>query len=146
MTGMPIYVDENFSISESDYRIVYTRSSGPGGQNVNKTSSKAQLRFDISRAEIPQAVKERLHKIARKRINDQGELVIEAQRYRNQEQNRLDAIDRLVGLLKLASSEPPRRLKTRPTQLSRRKRLQAKQHRAQAKRLRRRPSADLDYS
>lgn len=143
---MSIYIDKNLSISESDIHIVYIRSSGPGGQNVNKTSSKAQLRFDIARAEIPLAVKDRLNKIARKRINDKGELVIDAQRYRNQEQNRLDAIERLVDLLRLASSEPPRRLKTRPTPLSRRQRLQAKQHRAQTKRLRRRPSPDTDYS
>lgn len=146
MAHMSVMIDKNLSIFESDYSIVFVRSSGPGGQNVNKTASKAQLRFNIAGAEIPLPVKERLYKIARKRINDKGELVIEAQRYRNQEQNRQDAIDRLVSLLRLASIEPPARLKTRPTLQSRRKRLQAKQRRGQTKRLRRRPSDDLDYS
>lgn len=146
MAGMPIFIDDNLSIDESEFQIVFIRSSGPGGQNVNKTASKAQLRFDITRSQIPLPMKERLYQVAGKRINERGELVIDAQRFRTQEQNRVDAILRLTRLLKLVSSPPPQRLKTRPPPLSRQRRLESKQRRAMTKRLRRRPSTvDGDY-
>jgi ribosome-associated protein len=77
MAGMPVVIDDHLSIEESDIHIVFIRSSGPGGQNVNKTASKAQLRFNINTPAISEEVKDRLYKIAGKRINEKGELVIE---------------------------------------------------------------------
>src|SRR4030042_3071852 len=113
MVAMPVVIDDHLSIEESEIHIVFIRSSGPGGQNVNKTASKAQLRFNINSPSISDEEKERLYIIAGKRINDKGELIIEAQRFRTQEQNRLDAVERLVRLLRLASYEPRARQKTR---------------------------------
>ena len=146
MAGMPVVIDDHLSIEESDIQIVYIRSSGPGGQNVNKTASKAQLRFNINTSAISDEMKYRLYKIAKKRINEKGELIIEAQRFRTQEQNRLDAIERLVRLLRLASYEPRTRHKTRPTPASRKRRLESKKRRAETKRMRRRLPSEADYS
>jgi len=151
MAAMTIVIDDHLSIAESDIHIVFTRSSGPGGQNVNKTASKAQLRFNINSPAISEEVKERLYKIAGKRINEQGELMIEAQRFRSQEQNRLDAIERLVRLLRLALYEPRARQKTRPTSASRQRRLESKKRHSETKRMRRRlhsgaNDSDGDYS
>lgn len=146
MAAMALVIDDHLSIEESDIHIVYIRSSGPGGQNVNKTASKAQLRFNINSPAISGEMKDRLVKIAGKRINEQGELIIEAQRFRTQEQNRQDAVDRLVRLLRLALYEPRARQKTRPTSASRQRRLESKKRRSETKRMRRRLPSDGDYS
>jgi len=146
MAGMTIVIDDHFSIEESDIHIVFIRSSGPGGQNVNKTASKAQLRFNINSPTISDEMKDRLYKIAGKRINEQGELIIEAQRFRTQEQNRQDAVERLVRLLRLSLYEPRARQKTRPTSASRQRRLESKKHRSETKRMRRRLPSEGDYS
>ncbi len=148
---MTVVIDENLSIEESDIHIVFIRSSGPGGQNVNKTASKAQLRFNTNSPAMSGEMKDRLYKIAGKRINEQGELIIEAQRFRTQEQNRQDAVERLVRLLRLALYEPRARQKTRPTSASRQRRLESKKRRSETKRMRRRlhsgaNDSDSDYS
>jgi ribosome-associated protein len=113
------------------------RASGPGGQNVNKVASAAQLRFDAKHsAALPEDVRQRLLRLAGKRINEGGILVIEAKRYRSQERNRKDAIDRLVNLIRKAAAKPKSRKKTKPTEASKRRRLEEKRRRSEIKRLR----------
>ena len=146
-----IQVTPDLAIDENEIKEEFIRASGPGGQNVNKTASKAQLRFNINSPTISDEVKDRLYKIAGKRINEQGELIIEAQRFRTQEQNRQDAVERLVRLLRLVLYEPRARQKTRPTSASRQRRLDSKKRRSETKHLRRRlhsgaNDSDGDYS
>ncbi len=138
-----IEISSAVALSEDEIQIDFIRASGPGGQNVNKVSSAAQLRFDIlSSPSLEPEVKERLRRIAGSRVTADGILVIEARRYRTQEQNRLDAIQRLVALVQKALEKPKPRHKTRPTLASRQKRLQAKRQRGETKRLRGRPSPE----
>jgi ribosome-associated protein len=138
-----IEISSAVALSEDEIQIDFIRASGPGGQNVNKVSSAAQLRFDIlSSPSLEPEVKERLRRIAGSRVTDDGILIIEARRYRTQEQNRFDAIQRLVALVQKALEKPKPRHKTRPTLASRQKRLQAKRQRGETKRLRGRPSAE----
>ena len=138
-----IEISSAVALSEDEIQIDFIRASGPGGQNVNKVSSAAQLRFDIlSSPSLEPEVKERLRRIAGSRVTGDGILVIEARRYRTQEQNRLDAIQRLVALVQKALEKPKPRHKTRPTLASRQKRLQAKRQRGETKRLRGRPSPE----
>lgn len=116
----------------------FVRSSGPGGQNVNKVSTGVQLRFDAANARgLSDAVKARLLKLAGQRATLDGAIVIEATQFRSQERNRIDARERLVGLVaKAAISPPPPRRKTKPTRSSVEKRLKSKAGRSQVKRLR----------
>ena len=138
-----IEISSAVALSEDEIQIDFIRASGPGGQNVNKVSSAAQLRFDIlSSPALEPEVKGRLRRIAGSRVTGDGILVIEARRYRTQEQNRLDAIQRLVTLVQKALEKPKPRHKTRPTLASRQKRLQAKRQRGETKRLRGRPSPE----
>jgi ribosome-associated protein len=131
-----IEITENISIREDELQIEFVQSSGPGGQNVNKVASKAQLRFDTHSASLPEEVRARLLHIARGRISEDGTLLIEARRYRTQEQNRADAIQRLVELLQKAAIVPKLRRKTRPTHASQQRRLESKRRRAEVKRQR----------
>jgi ribosome-associated protein len=133
-----IEVTSSLSLSESELQIDFVRSSGPGGQNVNKVSSAAQLRFDIriSPALEPE-VKERLIRLAGKRVTADGILIIEAKRYRTQEQNRLDAIQRLVVLIQKALVTPKVRKATRPGVTAKAARVGAKKRRGEIKRTRR---------
>src|SRR5512143_3961792 len=102
----------------------FVRSSGPGGQNVNKVATAAQLRFDVARsAAVPEAARERLARLAGRRITAEGVLVIEARRYRTQEQNRADALARFDDLLTRALQQPKRRVPTKASAASREKRL-----------------------
>lgn len=115
----------------------FVRASGPGGQKVNKTSSAVQLRFDAARSpSLPEAVRFRLLALAGRRVTDAGEIVIVAQRYRSQEQNREDARDRLAALIRRAAEPPRPRKPTRPTQGAKRRRLDAKRQRSAIKRQR----------
>lgn len=133
-----IEVTPDVSIDENDISLDFIRSSGPGGQNVNKVASGVQLRYNIAAADtLPDEVKHRLYSTARKRITGEGVLVIEARRYRTQERNRQDAIDRLVDLVSKAAQAPTPRKKTRPTLASKMRRLDEKRRRGELKRLRR---------
>ena len=121
----------------------FIRSSGPGGQNVNKVSSAVQLRFDARGSEsLPEAVRERLLRLARNRINRDGVLVIEARRFRAQERNREDARARLAALIRRAAQAPRPRVATRPTAASKRRRAEDKRRRALLKQARRSPAED----
>jgi ribosome-associated protein len=132
-----IEITPSLSLDESEIQLDFIRSSGPGGQNVNKVATAAQLRFDIrnSPALAPE-VKERLIKLAGSRVTDEGVLIIEAKRYRTQEQNRLDAIQRLVSLIQKALEAPKVRRKTRPSVTSSAARVDEKKRRGIIKRTR----------
>ncbi len=132
-----IQVTANIAISESEIREQFIRSSGPGGQNVNKVASAVQLRFSVSQSpSLSEDVKQRLLKLAGRRINTEGILIIEAKRHRTQTQNRDDAMGRLISLIKRASESPKPRVKTRPTRASTERRLETKRQRSKIKRLR----------
>ena len=140
-----IHVARNIAIDENELDFEFVRSSGPGGQNVNKVSTAVQLRYDVENtATLPEEVKSRLKKLAGKRITQDGVLVIKAYRYRTQEQNRFDAIERLVDLVKKAAEKPKTRRSTRPSVTSKARRLAEKKHRGQIKRLRHYSPEDWD--
>jgi ribosome-associated protein len=132
-----IEITPSFSIDESELQFTFVRSSGPGGQNVNKVATAAQLRYDLNRSNLPPDVKERLRHIAANKITTEGELVIEAKRFRTQEQNREDSMNRLVELLRRAFEKPKPRRKTKPTAASKEKRLAEKKQRGEIKKFRR---------
>ena len=122
-------------IPEEELNITYIHASGPGGQNVNKVASAAQLRFDVRNSpSLSEAVKQRLTRLAGKRMTDDGVMVIEARRYRERERNRLDAIARLHRLLEQALQPPVKRVPTRPHSGAVKERLAAKKKRAEVKR------------
>lgn len=132
-----IPVDGGISLDENELQWSFVRSSGPGGQNVNKVSTAVQLRFDAARsASLPEEVRVRLLRLAGRRVAGEGVVVIEARRHRSQEQNRRDALDRLVDLIRKASRQPKPRRKTKPTAASRRRRLERKRRRGEVKRRR----------
>ncbi len=120
-------------ISELEFSFV--RASGPGGQYVNKVSTAVQLRFDISRSHyLSQAAKNRLVRLAAKRLADNRVLTIEAHRYRTQVQNRKDALERFSAMILAVSMPTKRRRPTKPTAASRERRLQGKRRHSQVKR------------
>ena len=115
----------------------FIHSGGPGGQNVNKVASAVQLRCDLKLwPELPERVRQRLRTLAGRRLTDDDVIVITAQRFRTQEQNRRDALERLSGLVEQALIEPKIRRPTKPTRASRQRRLEGKQQRGQVKRSR----------
>ena len=139
-----IEVTSSVKIYENEIKLDFIRASGPGGQNVNKIASSVQLRFDVrNTSSLDPDVKERLIKLAGSRVTEEGILIIDAHRYRTQEQNRQDAIDRLVSLVRRAAEKPKARKRTRPTAASKQRRLEAKRHRGEIKRMRRVPGGDL---
>ena len=131
-----ISINNQLSIDEADITIDFVAASGPGGQNVNKVATQAQLRFNT--AGLPEDVRLRLAKLAAGRLTTDSALLIQARRYRTQEQNRQDALDRLVALLRKAAEPPVPRKRTRPTIVSREKRIKRKRQVGEVKRLRRR--------
>jgi ribosome-associated protein len=135
-----IEIDNSLSIDDSEVRLEFVRASGPGGQNVNKVSSAVQLRFDVHHSpSLPEDVRLRLIRLAGKRITDDGVLIIDARRYRTQEHNRMDAVERFVALVRKALEPPPIRRRTRPGPAALAARLEAKRRRAGIKRERKTP-------
>jgi ribosome-associated protein len=127
-------------IPDSEFQWSFARAGGPGGQNVNKVSSKARLRWNVrATSTLPPEVKARLIAQQQNRINAAGELVLESQRFRDQLKNRADCLERLRLILLRALYRPPRRKRTRPTAGSRERRLQQKRHKAARKLERRGP-------
>jgi ribosome-associated protein len=131
-----IEITPSLQIDERELRIDFVRASGPGGQNVNKVATAVQLRFDVNASSLPDEVKSRLMKLARNRITTEGVLLIESKRFRTQEQNREDAVERFVELVRKAMVRPKTRKKTRPTAASKEERLKEKKKRGEIKRMR----------
>jgi ribosome-associated protein len=133
-----IRVTGQISIDEREIEESFVRSSGPGGQNVNKLATAVQLRFDVRNSpSLPADVRDRLERLAGARLTRDGVFVIIAQRHRTQLRNRQDALDRLIDLIRRAAIAPRPRRATKPTRASRERRVEAKKHRAGVKRLRR---------
>ena len=129
-----IKVTNSISLDEDELQESFIRASGPGGQNVNKVESAVQLRFDVRNSpSLPEDVKERLEQIAGSRLTNDGVLIITAQRFRMQERNREDAVNRLVELVRHATERPKPRRPTRPTLASKKRRLEAKGRRSEIK-------------
>ena len=140
-----IYVTPSITIHENEIQEDFIRSSGPGGQNVNKVATAVQLRFNVLQsASLPEGTRGRLIRLAGNRINDLGVLVIDARRFRTRERNRQDARGRLAAFIRKAALKPKPRIKTRPTASSRRRRLENKRRRSGIKRMRRFPSPNQD--
>ena len=135
-------ITPSLSLDENEITFEFIRSSGPGGQNVNKVATAAQLRFDVRNSpSLSAEVKERLIQLAGSRMTGDGILLIEAKRYRSQEQNRADAILRLADLIQKALHKPRPRRATRPTLASKTERIESKKRRGEIKRLRK-PGAE----
>jgi ribosome-associated protein len=141
---MLIPINCHLFLDDGEIEESFVRASGPGGQNVNKVSSAVQLRFDLSGSRsLPEDLRERLARLAGHRLTRDGVLVIIAQRYRTQERNRQDALDRLVALIRRAAVPPTPRRPTKPSRAAKERRLQAKARRAAIKERRRaRPYED----
>ncbi len=137
-----LVVDADIRIPRRELRRSATRSSGPGGQNVNKVNSKVTLHWDaVHSPSLPDDVRSRFVERHRARLTAQGELVLHSQRYRDQLRNWDDCLDKLRRLILAVRHPPARRRATKPSRASRERRLQGKLHTAQKKRLRQRPDA-----
>lgn len=131
-------ISPDTTLPEEAIRMVFIKASGPGGQNVNKVATAVQLRCDLGLIpDLPQAARERLARLAGSRLTEEGILILEARRFRTQERNRQDALDRLLHLFRLALEEPAARKPTRPGRAARQQRIDAKVRRGRTKVLRR---------
>lgn len=139
--GRRIAVNASISLDPDEIEESFVRSSGPGGQNVNKLATAVQLRFDVRRSpSLPEDVRARLETLAGSRLTRDGVLVLIAQSHRTQERNREDALQRLVSLIRAAAVRQKPRRPTRPTLASKKRRLESKSHRSTVKGLRRLPT------
>ena len=138
-----IRVTDSISIHEDEIEESFVRSSGPGGQNVNKLSTAVQLRFDIRRSpSLPNDVAIRLMKLAGSKLTQEGVIVIVAQTHRSQKRNREEAVERLLELIRAAAVRPQIRRATKPTKASKERRLASKEKRSGVKAGRQRPASD----
>jgi ribosome-associated protein len=132
---VPLAVSEQITIPDEELEWKFIRSSGPGGQNVNKVASAVQLRFLLPQnTSLPAAVRSRLQRLAGQRLVDDGTILLTARNERSQEQNRRAALERLAGLVRAALIEPKVRKKTRPTRASKERRIDTKKRRSGTKR------------
>ncbi|NNG01899.1 MAG: aminoacyl-tRNA hydrolase [Desulfobacteraceae bacterium] len=140
-----IQITDQIAIDEAEIKMDFIRSSGPGGQNVNKVASAVHLRFSVADSpHLPEEVKLRLLKLAGKNITENGVLIIKAKRYRSQEKNRKDAVDRLIRWIQKALVSPRKRRPTSPSAASRERKKNQKLHRGRIKKLRRPVAGDMD--
>ncbi len=140
---MSILITPSISFDPGEIEESFIRSSGPGGQNVNKVSTAVQVRLDLRRsASLPAWLRARAEALGGKRVTSAGVLVITAARFRSQDRNREDAVARIVEFLREAADRPARRVKTRPTLGSARRRVEGKVQRGEIKQLRRTPGED----
>jgi ribosome-associated protein len=138
-----VRISDRVAIDESELQERFVRSSGPGGQNVNKVATAVELRFDAARSSaLDEPAKARLRALAGARMTADGVLVIDARRFRTQAQNREDARERLAALVRQAITRPRRRKKTAPTAASRERRITTKRRRSEAKAARVKPRAE----
>lgn len=138
-----IRITGNIIIDEKEIKEDFIRASGPGGQNVNKVATAVHLRFDVRNSpSLPDNVRGRLACLAGRRITGDGILIIKAGRFRTQDRNRQDAIDRLIDLIRKASVIPKARRRTKPTLSSRKRRMEGKRHHGDIKRSRRPVAVD----
>lgn len=134
---MPLTVTDQIEIADWEITEQFVRSSGPGGQNVNKVSTAVELRFEAARSpNLPEQVKNRLRRLAGRRWTKEGALVIQVEETRSQARNREIARERLVELIQKATEKPKRRIKTKPTKGSVERRIKAKKERSEVKKLR----------
>ena len=135
-------ITEQIELREEDIQLEFVQATGPGGQNVNKVASAVQLRFDTGTPALPLYVRERLLRIAGKKVGKDGVLRIEARRYRSQERNRQDALERLAALVRKASEPPTERKQVRVSAAEKAKRREAKRRRGEVKRLRKKVTGE----